>query len=497
MENRIQDMDTILKDLYFTVKEQNIILNEKLVYNYLIKRDVSSQELGINVNGVTFDEYGNYEQKEILSTDFFSRWIKRFASKDNIRVFCNPGWRYFCQFENGDFSHISQTRDFNCVKMYIPLDYAHLYEGANRIFDFLARENICHRSKISSKFRFDNIVVRLPNLEDAKKLQNFIDNDAYIQKGLMKGNVFSFQNNGISYAMDGMLSYNCYLSSLISEYINEMNVNQRVTVQDVSVHSFQQYVRNISNNFDSMKFHLLPQEKSSCYLKENIADAYGIIRLLDMALSSNDMKKFEEHFQFLNHKMGRATLLEAIENGFELEKASSEDNSKEELLKEFILTTMKKYPRGYDKKKTDVSGLQYILSYLNGNDKSVTRDHDLRNRMKNEISRDEIWQIINSSGIMGNDIVIKLVNYVKVVMLNDIISSMNQRMPHCAIANIEKFMRTNQLSLITNSVGNARQLAKTLKGPAIMEFLQSLGMKDLNEYIENYYVAKNYGYGRR
>lgn len=497
MENRIESMNAIFKDLYLTAKEQNIILNKDLVYRYLIKRDVPFLEMDVNVNGVTFDEYGNYEQKEILSGDFFSRWIKRFASRDNISVFCDSGWSYFCQFENGDFSSLYQRQNFNCVKMYIPLGYHHLYDGANKIFDFLSSENICHRSKISSKLRFDNIVVRLPNLEDAKKLQNFIDNDAYIQEGLVKGNAFSFQNHGICYAMDGRLSYNSYLSSLISEYINHMCANQHATVSDVTVQQFQQYVRRVSNDFDLIKSHLSPQEKVSSYLKENVADAFGIVRLIDMSLSSNDMYNFEEHFQYLNNDMGRKALLSSIDVGFEVEDVSSKENTKEDLLKEFILTTMKKYPRGYNLQKVNSSGLQYIISYMNGNDKSITRDHDLRNRMKNGISRDEIWQIINSSGIIGDDPVIKLINYVKVVMLNDIISSMNQRMPHCFISNIEEFMMTNQLSLITNSVGHARQLAKSLNGSAIKEFLQNLGMRDLNEYIKNYYIENNHGYGRR
>ena len=65
MKNRVHGMDTILKDLYLTVKERNIMLNEKLVYHYLIRRDVSPEELAININGVTFDDYGHYEKCSI------------------------------------------------------------------------------------------------------------------------------------------------------------------------------------------------------------------------------------------------------------------------------------------------------------------------------------------------------------------------------------------------------------------------------------------------
>ena len=173
-------------------------------------------------------------------------------------------------------------------------------------------------------------------------------------------------------------------------------------------------------------------------------------------------------------------------------------NNKEELLKEFILTTMKKYPIGYDSTKPSKSGIDFIYSYLKGNDRAVTRDFDLRNRMKNEISREEAFQIINDGVVNGKNTNEKIVNYVKIQMLNEIISCMQRKFGNGFIWGMEQFMNTNDLKYITNSVGNARQLARTFTGYGICQFLGELGLSNLQEYMDNYYnIGNNFGYGRR
>ena len=43
--------------------------------------------------------------------------------------------------------------------MYIPLKPEYLYQGANELFTFMARENIIHQLKIGSNIRIDDIVI--------------------------------------------------------------------------------------------------------------------------------------------------------------------------------------------------------------------------------------------------------------------------------------------------------------------------------------------------
>lgn len=493
---RTQEIDAILKDLYFSAKSQNVYLTPKVIYSYLIQRNVLPEDRDKRISNVTYDDHFQYEKKPLEKWDFFGRWIDRFKGKKNINVFCSFGWQEFCQFENGDFSHIAEEGNVNYVKMYIPLKYDHLYEGANRIFDFLAKENIVHKSKIRRKVRMDDIVIRLPDIKDVEKLQNFIDHDHYIQEGLMKGNAFAFQNNGISYAMDGRLSYNNVLSEMISRYINQIIRDPNISDERVGIEGFYQYVNSIFENYQEVDEFLDSDQRRTSVKNSNMADAYGIVRLVQKAMSTNDMRFFEEHYHWLNNEMARKDLMAAFDqqSTYHIQR---EDTSKEKLLQEFILTTMKKYPFGSDPNYPESSGYQYIYSYLNGNDKSVTRDNQLRDRMKQSLSREEVYKIIEDSGVPGKNINELVDNYIKKTMMNDMICSMNQRMPSCALKNLEEFMRTGRLTLITNSVGQARRLAKTFSGQEMKQFLKDMGAQNMVDYVAKYYVDENIEYTRR
>lgn len=155
----------------------------------------------------------------------FLDWIETFKETANINVFVSDNWQYFCQFVNDDYNVITQ---YNMIKMYIPVDDAHISEAAKRIFGFMAQNKMIHHSKIAKKVRFDDIVIRVSDEENAKKIEEFVMNDAYIKEGLMKPNPFAFNNGYISYAWDGELSFNMVVASYISGYINELKNNNKL-----------------------------------------------------------------------------------------------------------------------------------------------------------------------------------------------------------------------------------------------------------------------------
>ena len=222
-DSRKSEISNLLKDLYISAEKSNYLYNESSIYHYLIKRNVPKKDRDVYFYGF---EGGKKNNK------LFNRWIDKFKKNPNIRVFCSPYWEYFCQFING---RVDSSR---CIKMYIPVDNKHIEESANRIFSFLAKNNISHLSKIGSEIRFDDIVIRLNTKADALKLQKFIDNDKYIQEGLFKGNPFAFSNNGINYAYDGHTSFNMCLSHLISIYVNSRVRSKSLTIDDVNADDF-------------------------------------------------------------------------------------------------------------------------------------------------------------------------------------------------------------------------------------------------------------------
>ena len=156
----------------------------------------------------------------------FNDWIDTFKNTDKLDVFVDyERWPYFCQFVNDDPDKINP---YNMIKMYIPVDDAHINEAAKRIFNFMAQNNILHHSKIGSDVRFDDIVLRVADVESAKRIEEFVMNDPYIRDGLMKPNPFAYNNGYISYVWDGELSFNTVVASYISGYINELNKNNQL-----------------------------------------------------------------------------------------------------------------------------------------------------------------------------------------------------------------------------------------------------------------------------
>ena len=176
-------------------------------------------------------------EKKLRIDNLFSRWVQHFKNDSNCNVFVSQNWRYFCQFVSKD-GLAKQAREH--LKIYIPLDSLHIENGAKEIFEFLSKENISHLSKIGSHVRFDDIVVRLIEPKDVAKLVNFINNNKYIQEGLLPANPFAYSINGIAMAVDGYLSFNSTVASLVQFYIN--NKIDKGILNTVGVEDFYQFV---------------------------------------------------------------------------------------------------------------------------------------------------------------------------------------------------------------------------------------------------------------
>lgn len=474
MDNKRVEIEAILKDLYYSVTVDKAKLTPRVVYSYLTKRNVPKNDLEKNFNRIGVSDNSDTEE------NFFGKWIDEFNNVENINVFCSIYWRYFCQFKNCDLVD-NNNKDY--VKVYIPLDYNHIYEGVKIIFTFLAESNIKHVSKVCSNIRFDDVVVRLNNLEDARKLQAFIDNNRYIQEGFIKPNPFAFSKNGVSYAFDSSLSYNFYIASLIDDYIKKISKDTGKTINDVNLSSFYSYIDYISSNVSEIKRILKFKYEDDANDSNKVIDAYFVVDLLKKSLVSNNLNDYDQaylNFCNVDRKRGISNIV-----------SDEKNSSKESLFQECILAMMKKYPLGSDPKHPNISGVDYIFSYLKGSKIAITRDNNLRERVSSELSIQDIYDIVSYSGIFGNNIKEKINNYIKMVMLNEIISCMSIRMGNNMISNINEFIRTNDSLYITNKVGNARILAYTFSGTDMRIFLANLGVRGIEEYISKYYRDSN------
>ena len=432
---RQERINNVLKDLYQSCIDngKGFELTREMVYQYLIY-------LGLPIG----------ERKKSIKP-FFDKWIRHFKNNPDIRVFNSPDWKYFCQFIS------KETISPYCIKMYISLDSLHIEKGAKMIFEFLTSNNIVHMSKIGSHIRTDDIVIRLSNKEDALKLQRFIEGNEYIREGMNKLNPFCFQSNGVGYAYDGYLSYNECISELITRYINE-RIKNNVSIDNININDFYSYVNNISD------YSMFPRVYDE---DERIKDANQVVNLLKLSLKSNSINDF---FMF-----------------YDSISTEKEMVSKEDLLKELILTTMKKYPKGYDKDNPFYSGFDFLSNVFKGNISGVTRTNNLRERVLKNLSLNDIVDIANSHFIDGKNNFEVCMNYAKMIILNEMIRCSEERFPGYGTEQVKNYIDSGRLSYITEKVGSARSLAKSLNPEMIQKLFYDFGVCDVDEYASNYY----------
>lgn len=224
----------------------NCQLSSDNIYHSLIFLGVHRDDMKENLATTPSRKAPNlYMNPRVISScatpnSTFNNWIQYFSTTKNTQCFIDPQWSYFCQFLSVN-PEARQSNDH--LKIYVPLDVEHVEYGAKMIFDFLDQNNIPHVSKIGRRIRFDNIVIRLVHPEDVDKLLEFVNNNKYIQEGLIAPNPFAFQKDNLAMAVDGDISYNETVAKLIDLYIDYAQKNK--LLNKVSTEAFYQYVNDL------------------------------------------------------------------------------------------------------------------------------------------------------------------------------------------------------------------------------------------------------------
>ena len=318
-------------------------------------------------------------------------------------------------------------------------------------------------------------ISRVFNKDDAKLIDNFVSSSEYLQNGMIKPSPFTMCNQKVSFAYDGNLSYNSVVSKLVAYYVNECISNNKNTSYD----DFYNYIQKYLNDYNELDKLLRYDEKEFEY------DAYMVLKLISLSLKSNDINDFYKFYDYV--------LSDKSINDFDKYKNHANlddiDSSKESLFEEFIIQMMRKYPLGYDRNHSDVSGYHYILSYLNGNNNSITRDNNLRGRIINNLSSDDIILLLGSSGVSGNDIYEMLHNYINIVIFKYIVNTIEVVHPGCVCFAINNYISSCDSCFITRTNG-ARRLIANLKPKDIEVVFQELGVKNIDDYVKKYINSK-------
>ena len=169
---------------------------------------------------MTYD-YTEKELKEEDISNFFSHWEDRFRNK-NLNVYKSEYQKGFLQFNN--FNPFKENVD--CAKLYLSFPKDKIKESADMIFDYIEENNMPTASKIARRLRSDSIVLRMGNMDDAKKIIEYINSTPVLYKNLKRPNPFVMRSNRIGMAADDKMSYNSFVSKILSDYLNECRLNK-------------------------------------------------------------------------------------------------------------------------------------------------------------------------------------------------------------------------------------------------------------------------------
>ena len=420
-KNEMQDFLTFIYTLF--VQNPDFDLNFEIIYSLLSFEPLPSNDK---------DEFG----KGNNINRFFDRWEDKFINK-KTEAFCDKlNWSYFFQFVNGLGPRT------NYIKLYVPINTTHIYEGANELFDYLESENIKHQSKISEEVKTDNVIIRLEkgDYKSVNKIINYINNNNYLKTGLNKTNPFIPAINGIGVMNDHGGSYNYSISKLIYSYLKEC---KELGKEKVNIDNFRAFI--IEKNKDE-------KEKSEFEMDDNVLDTFEIAYSGKKEILINS--KNNELEQTKEFKIPKDKLL-------------LNQQQKIGLLMECINVTFNKY--GYEQTEHAL-----IKAITEGDYQYFSRGKsgfDLREQLKTSITSNEMSTLIKNSlkdmvppRMISPDIIPNIKIYTRAILLNNTILQFDEACnatlykydKNQLASAIELFIKQNNVQKFTKYLNNKK-----------------------------------------
>ena len=431
-----------------------------------LKNIASIYHAGPSVYGTLIrNEITKYSNETKPIANIFSKWIEHFQSHPHIDVFISGEWKYFLQFTKE--TQVVKDNNFKVIKIYVPLDLAHIEEGAKQLFEFIGSRGFCHVSKIGSDERMDNIVIRVVDRAAADEIAAFINSNSYIKKGLMKPNPFCLSDGNICFAADNFLSFNDVLSEYIEDYIRSYQGSP-----DIGLEHFSGFVTSRYHSYfvDGERINVLANNKRDNMSQYFEGDLNALLvnyqQVTELILKSLDSKStlydFAGHLdnlaaeQLSNEKYNN---LKALQEKSEVVQpfVSGPDESEHldmipdvEILNNVIMTNYNKY------------GLQWVLRALTGfmNDgrlNGFSRDNDSRKKM-NAFTQNQVYSLMKeqlgsefNNATYLNDYIEKVTNTNEVDFLRKACLTTYQKYGfNHANGAIIKYLRDNNPKSFTN-----------------------------------------------
>ncbi len=348
---RINDFLRLIKE----IKDNGVLIDSNLVYSNLI--NIGSKKEPIN--------------------KYFAYWKEKFNKNKNVHVYNDA---YYCHFDSPTIKNDA----YNMLKIYIPMDKDHMYNGINSLFDYIAESGITYHSKITSDTRIDDVVLKVDSIASAEKIRNFINHEDYIKKGLINTNPFTVIDNNISYTWEGKLSYNLVVSDWISRYINKTN-------KDISCDNFLEYICNKYNDvfIEGNNINKFSNEIKNIDGEQGLLNYQRITEILIMSLNNISLKDFYTMYQSIIDKEKSKNKLLNIKKLVEKDKENNiEINNEDKEVFDYAFIQMCK---NEDLEKT----VKRFKNFINtGSYLQFTKKNNIRQLMIENMTREKAKELM-------------------------------------------------------------------------------------------------------
>ena len=245
----------------------------------------------------------------------------------------------------------------------------------------------------------------MTNISDVREVQvnnvlHFLGNLSsgyYNSLGIVSINLKDEQFKYFSYDIDksqlfSSELYRAVLVALFTDFINKVKFDEAFQEENLDRDSFFEYIDSfkIAGDLNSIDYDKIRNLVPSCVNdKEVLINVYYILRMIQQSLYTNEYENYMHLFAEVNNFDVRNEMRIAID---------SHDNAKEKnaLLNEFIVASIVKYPE-IEAKKNGAKGSDLIFSYVkHGHIRAVTNDNNLRDRVSNNLSRLDAYNIVLS-----------------------------------------------------------------------------------------------------
>ena len=345
---RIDEIDYFLKYIYnINRNNPSIAVNYSLVSNEL-------RRYGLKLNDM------NYDRSLSNVRYYFPEWAKHFTNVATCFGHVLPGSEYFYHFKNLFF----RKDPDNFIKLYVPIDKDHLFQGVNILMNYIASLNIRHYSKVASEIRSDNVIIRLDasDTENAEKIINFINSNPYLRQGLNKVNPFVPSVKGIGIMNENGGSYNGRMSEAIAKYINECISSGK----EPNVYEFSEWIKNA----DVDVFIKSTFKVAMGGVEDNLSDDQKIQTLIDSILITYAKYGYKQVFGALKKAIETADFSCFANDGVKRidYRTILQNNVDKEFLKNFINISVAQIKGPHVYAFTTDQAIHFYLSYIFRND---------------------------------------------------------------------------------------------------------------------------------